>query len=103
MTLSQSKRGRPQKITAGLSKHLVWQAQENPTMYDLYCSAKLPGQCRNQCDEIRTTHGVEKKPLLTKKHKQDRLSYANTDIDKLETFWQKVVECDQTRAFTGER
>ena len=103
---NKTRTGRPKKLSKGDERFLLGLVESQPivTAKILADTLKLRG-VNVSPETIRRTlvrhnlHArvVKKKPLLTAKHKQDRLEFAMNHKDKPIAFWKNILWSDESK------
>ncbi len=106
-TISQSRPGRPRKLTPRQERLLMRTVEENQHASSLQLSKEVESQTGVTIsrDTIRRTlqrngmHGCRprKKPLLKPRHKKARLEFARAHADKDEDYWDSILWSDETK------
>lgn len=98
--------GRPRKISEKTARILVREAKRNPRVTSRQLQVELAESGvhvhTSTISRHLTTAGLSartprKKPLLTRKHREARLKYAKTNIEKPQDFWNNVLWTDETK------
>ena len=99
-------RGRKKKISAASTRFLRRQVVKNPrlTAKDLQQDLAAAGTSVSTATVRRTLNAEglhartpRRTPLLTQKHKNSRLHYAQNHINKPQRFWNSVLWSDETK------
>ena len=105
-TANLSRSGRPQKVSPRAARKLARDAQENPrkTSRDLQADLAAAGTKVHRTTVRRVLNNAglygrvaRKKPLLKKKHREARLQFAKSHVDKPAAYWEKVLWSDETK------
>lgn len=99
-------RSRPKKISPATSRYLRRQVDRNPrvTAKELQEDLAVAGTDVSVATVRRTLHeqglharAPRKTPLLTSRHKQNRIQFAKNHLDKPQKFWDSVLWTDETK------
>ncbi len=106
-TISQTRPGRPRKLTPRQERLLMRRVEENRHASSMQLSKEVESQTGVTIsrDTIRRTlkrngmHGCRprKKPLLKPRHKKARLEFARAHADKDEDYWDSIPWSDETK------
>lgn len=98
--------GRPPKISNRTGRKLVQEATKNPRLTSRELQEQLAESgihvhtstiCRHLNEDGLSARVPRKKPLLTKKHKEARLRFAQEHVDKPDGFWANILWTDETK------
>lgn len=103
---SESRSGRPSKISGNLARKLLREAKAKPsvTLKELQNPAAEAGVDVHKSTISRTLHKgglhgrvARKKPFLKKNHIKARLEFAKRHLEQPLQFWQNVLWSDETK------